>query len=188
MTLGLPIPSHYVVPTERFDRSLGPNEGINVAEFEFPAYYNFFFKKQRLTLVVDSKDVENRIRRVMQGKGIVKLLTTLETLLGPKEMNIEEDFVASYPRDKIPHTNKELAYFRRFGDSLIEIDTLLEFKVFQQDKKGRRFVKLDDTVELIECEDDYEVHEGGLLVARVRRVVLISLEKWISSVFLYGSL
>ena len=35
MLLGVPIPKIFVVPPERFNRRLGPNEGINIAEFEF---------------------------------------------------------------------------------------------------------------------------------------------------------
>lgn len=52
---GLPVPRHYIVPLERFNRQLGSTVGINVAEFEFPAYYNFFFHRQSVNLIVDSK-------------------------------------------------------------------------------------------------------------------------------------
>lgn len=44
MVLGLPVPQYYVMPPETFCRTLGNSLGINVAEFEFPAYYNFFLK------------------------------------------------------------------------------------------------------------------------------------------------
>lgn len=44
MDLGLPVPQYYVMPPETFCRNLGNSLGINVAEFEFPAYYNFFLK------------------------------------------------------------------------------------------------------------------------------------------------
>ena len=40
------VPRHYIVPLERFNRQLGSSVGINLAEFEFPAYYNFFFQRQ----------------------------------------------------------------------------------------------------------------------------------------------
>ena len=53
------VPRHYIVPLERFNRQLGNTVGINVAEFEFPAYYNFFFHRQSVNLIVDSKEVSS---------------------------------------------------------------------------------------------------------------------------------
>lgn len=44
MAQGLPVPQYYVMPEETFCRTLGNSLGVNVAEFEFPAYYNFFLK------------------------------------------------------------------------------------------------------------------------------------------------
>lgn len=38
----LDIPVYYIIPKDRFDKKYG----INVAEFEFPAYFNFFVKKR----------------------------------------------------------------------------------------------------------------------------------------------
>ena len=72
MKLGIPIPEYFVIPNERFNREIGPNEGINLSEFEFPAYCNFFFKGKRVNLIVSSEDVKDRIRSVFQ-----------ETLLDP---------------------------------------------------------------------------------------------------------
>mmetsp|Transcript_30239 Transcript_30239/g.27548 ORF Transcript_30239/g.27548 Transcript_30239/m.27548 type:complete len:109 (+) Transcript_30239:38-364(+) len=42
MVNGFEVPTYFILPTNRFDRKLG----INVAEFEFPAYYNFFLKQK----------------------------------------------------------------------------------------------------------------------------------------------
>jgi hypothetical protein len=39
---GLEVPQFYIVPVERFCREMGRALGVNLAEFEFPAYYNFF--------------------------------------------------------------------------------------------------------------------------------------------------
>jgi len=38
LKLGIKVPTYFIIPTNRFDRK----SGINVAEFEFPAYFNFF--------------------------------------------------------------------------------------------------------------------------------------------------
>ncbi len=43
MSLGLPIPRHFVVPSERFNRNIGPNCGINVAEFVSDCHFFFNF-------------------------------------------------------------------------------------------------------------------------------------------------
>lgn len=42
MNLGLTLPTNFVLPKERFNLQMG----MNVAEFEFPAYYNFFIKRR----------------------------------------------------------------------------------------------------------------------------------------------
>lgn len=44
MELGLDMPSTFVVIGEMFDRELS----LNVAEFEFPTYFNFFIKKKQV--------------------------------------------------------------------------------------------------------------------------------------------
>ena len=47
--MGIDVPCYYVVPTKRFDF----NMCLNVAEFEFPAYFNFFIRKRQVTLICD---------------------------------------------------------------------------------------------------------------------------------------
>jgi len=69
MTMGAEVPTHYILPTQRFHKRMG----INVAEFEFPAYFNFFLKKKQINLIC-TKEAEEAIRIVFQ-----------ETLIGPKE-------------------------------------------------------------------------------------------------------
>ncbi|KAG6583096.1 CGMP-dependent 3',5'-cGMP phosphodiesterase [Phytophthora cinnamomi] len=101
MKLGLPVPRHYIVPSEPFTKTLGANMGVNVAEFEFPAYCNFFFKRQCVNLIVASADVETRIRQVFQ-----------ETLFGPVELDLSNDFPQSTPPEQFPDLRKELEYFR----------------------------------------------------------------------------
>jgi hypothetical protein len=129
MRLGLPVPAVYIVPVERFCREMGPALGVNLAEFEFPAYFNFFIHKKVCTLVVDSEDAEQNIRRVFS-----------ETLLGPaqfrQEVNPiayeEEDFAPDFPREAIPNFQKELEYFRIMPDGKeLVLETLLNFRHFE---------------------------------------------------------
>ncbi len=130
MLLGVDVPLYYIVPVERFCRDLGPALGVNLAEFEFPAYFNFFIQKERCTLIVDSDDAERNIRRVFE-----------ETLLGPAhfrrgENPIEfdpEDFAADFNPDAIPNFEKELRHFRVMPDGTeLVIETLLNFVHFDQ--------------------------------------------------------
>lgn len=156
MKLGLEVPSVYIVPVDRFCREMGPALGVNLAEFEFPAYFNFFIQRKRCTLVVDSVDAERNIRRVFS-----------ETLLGPAQFRVpkeskeksggndvkdgggqennapsvndlgikkyeEEDFAPDFPRDAIPDFYKELQHFRIMpnGQELV-LETLLKFCHFE---------------------------------------------------------
>lgn len=127
MKLGLPVPRHYIVPSEPFTKTLGANMGVNVAEFEFPAYCNFFFKRQCVNLIVSSVDVEQRIRQVFQ-----------ETLFGPATLDLKPDFPQSTPPELYPDLHKELEYFRKFGDTLITLDMLIMFTHF--DENGEAWV------------------------------------------------
>lgn len=77
MRLGIPVPSVYIVPVDRFCRDMGPALGVNLAEFEFPSYFNYFVRGKRCTLIVDSVDAERNIRRVFG-----------ETLLGPAQFRV----------------------------------------------------------------------------------------------------
>lgn len=129
MRLGIPVPQVYIVPVERFCREMGPALGVNLAEFEFPAYFNFFVYKKRCTLVVDSEDAEDNIRRVFS-----------ETLLGPAQFRREEnpiqfeeeDFDPDFPRDAIPNFQKELKHFRIMPDGKeLVLETLLDFCHFE---------------------------------------------------------
>jgi len=155
MRLGIPVPQVYIVPVERFCREMGPALGVNLAEFEFPAYFNFFVYKKRCNLVVDSDDAEENIRRVFS-----------ETLLGPgqfrKEDPIEfeeEDFDPDFPRDACPNFPKELQYFRVMPDGKeLVIETLLSFCHFETRSDGHDNLGVpppcDDSVDGAELDEE----------------------------------
>lgn len=172
MKLGLPVPRHYIVPSEPFTKTLGANMGVNVAEFEFPAYCNFFFKRQCVHLIVSSVDVELRIRQVFQ-----------ETLFGPATLDLRKDFPHSTPSEEYPDLQRELEYFRKFGDTLITLDMLLKFTHFDENHEalvtqndqqilirkgegtftiidGRKSVTLADAVELPPPPTVDQIHDS----------------------------
>ena len=128
MVLGLGVPSVYIVPVERFCREMGPALGVNLAEFEFPAYFNFFVQRKRCTLIVDSNDAEKNICRVFS-----------ETLLGPAQFRHPtnpiayepEDFADTYPQEAIPNFQKELQHFRVMPDGKeLVLEKLIKFNHF----------------------------------------------------------
>jgi hypothetical protein len=116
LALGLPMPQYYVLPPETFHRELGTGLGINVVEFEFPAYYNFFLRSRTIKLVVRSKEAEQRIRAVLQ-----------ETLFGPERIDPEADFSARVPHDQRPDLVAETGYFRVFDGNVLTLDSLVTF-------------------------------------------------------------
>jgi hypothetical protein len=108
---------------------MGPALGVNLAEFEFPAYFNFFVYKKQCTLIVDNYEAERNIRRVFS-----------ETLLGPSKFRREdnpvafeeEDYDPDFPREAIPNFTKELRHFRIMPDGKeLVLETLLNFCHFE---------------------------------------------------------
>lgn len=95
--MGIPISQFFVIPRRLFDQ----RNGINVAEFEFPAYFNFFINKQTKTTLITTPDVEKRIREVFR-----------ETLLGPEDFSsLPDDFAPSFPSDDAPNLRRECDHF-----------------------------------------------------------------------------
>ncbi len=133
MRLGIPVPQIYIVPAERFCRDMGPALGVNLAEFEFPGYFNFFVRQKNCTLVVDSQDAEDNICRVFE-----------ETLLGPKKFRREvdpvayneEDFAPDFPKEAIPNFERELGHFRDMGGKELTVDLILNFCHFEKPADG----------------------------------------------------
>jgi len=134
MRLGIPVPQIYIVPAERFCRDMGPALGVNLAEFEFPGYFNFFVRQKTCTLVVDSQDAEDNICRVFE-----------ETLLGPKKFRRkvnpvpydEQDFAPDFPKEAIPNFQKELEHFRDMGNGKeLNLGMILKFCHFLQPHDG----------------------------------------------------
>jgi len=163
MKLGIPVPQVYIVPVDRFCRELGPALGVNLAEFEFPGYFNFFICKKKCMLVVDSDNAEENIRRVFS-----------ETLLGPAQFRREEnpipceeeDFATDFPREAMPNFQKELEYFRIMpGGHELVCETLLSFCHFENRSDGHENLGVppsgedgeeihDEERELLEMEED----------------------------------
>lgn len=151
MELGLDVPSIFVVPHEPFDRQ----RGVNVAEFEFPAYYNYFLLQRRIRLVVESIEIEARLRRVMQ-----------ESLFGPERPDTRDEYPPDFPEDGRPDFTRESDYFRRGRDGIrITVDTLVDFVHF--DAKGIARLAEGVSIEIADRGEEYRIHEGGEELVRI---------------------
>ena len=161
MALGLDVAGTYVVPPELFDR----RRGMSVAEFEFPAYYNYFLKKRRAKLVVRDLGVEERIRAILQ-----------EALFGPPEPPHGSEFTPDIPVHARPDFARERDYFREQpGRAQLVVDDLIEFQHFEPDGsfdlgdgvRGRLLPAKPGQVQ------HYEIEEDGVVVATFPAVVTL---------------
>jgi CRP-like cAMP-binding protein len=149
MALKLPVPTVYVVPHELFHR----RRGLNVAECEFPAYYNFFLLKRRIRLIVDDASIEARVRAVFQ-----------ESLFGPLVAPPDLEFDEGYPPEIRPDFRREMDNFRRGVDGKrLEVDTLVEFLRF--DPRG--CAQVAEGLEVRQVRGGYEVVEQGATLATI---------------------
>ena len=114
------VPAIYILPTGRFDI----NSGSSLAEFEFPAYYNYFVLKRKIIVVTD-RDGERAMREIFQ-----------ETLLGPASLDsLIGDFPINYPKERIPDLRRELDYFATHPNNpkaKLTFDDLISIKRFDE--------------------------------------------------------
>lgn len=148
MAAGLAVPTLYVLPRHLFDR----RRGVNVAECEFPAYFNFFALKRKIRLLVNSEADERRVRSVFE-----------EALFGPSVMPSDSEFAADYSPALRPDFARESNHFRRMPDgSRLDVDMLVEFLHF--DRNGECAINSDVLVRRI--DDHIEVIDHGAPIAR----------------------
>jgi len=149
LSQGLTLPTNFVIPSERFDME----NGLNLAEFEFPAYYNFFILRKKINLIT-TKEIAASIREIFQ-----------ETLLGPEKIEFPKRFSEKCPKEAYPDLMKELSFFRinPFTRETLQIDQILQFTYF--DENGIATLEKGVTVEA--RGDRYIFREKGKPVAAV---------------------
>ena len=98
MSLGYNVPQYFVIGVEMFDRV----KARSLAEFEFPAYFNFFCLKRPVTIIC---------RKHMK-EAITKIFT--ETLLGPSKamghVLLQSDYPAAIDPSCFPNFEGEGNY------------------------------------------------------------------------------
>ena len=126
MVQAIDVPGIFVVPSRHYSK----DTFINVAEFEFPAYFNFFIKRRRIKLVC-TKEQEEKIRVIFQ-----------ETLLGPldfpvaaADQNLDDEFHELLPKAYRPDFPVELGDMavNPFTKEKLVVATLIEFLSFSEE-------------------------------------------------------
>ncbi len=135
------VPQIFVLPRQLFHWQ----KGINVADMEFPLYFNFFIKKRK-TLIIGT---EAQCRRL--------IIALREAVFGPQNLDLSQD-AAENQLTYVPDIRGELAYFR----GKLELTDLFTLKIFRQ-----REVKHGDVTISINNDQNYEVVDGDKKLATV---------------------
>jgi len=145
-TMELPnsVPQVFVLPRALFDW----RKGINLADLEFPIYYNFFIRKRK-TRIVCSQSQAGRLIRALQ-----------EAVFGPTELFLANDVFGS--GGYLPTLASELRYFRRN----IRFRDLLCFSYLRDGActVGSVGIRTD-------ANGDFELAFDGKLAARVPGII-----------------
>jgi CRP-like cAMP-binding protein len=155
-TMALPksVPLVFVLPRALFDW----RKGVNLADLEFPIYYNFFIRKQK-TRIICTQEQAGRLVRALQ-----------EALFGPIELSLGGDAFGAGKETYLPDLASEMRYFRgkiRFRDVLslgylrdgqyslgsvrISLDAAGDF---QLDFAGKPAAKVPG---ILECQPMYQI-------------------------------
>ena len=135
LNMGLSTPVIYIVPKERFNLTVG----VNVAELEFPTFYNYFIKQTRITLVTHKKakdDIETIFRESLYGPEDKYLYSDKEYEHCPPEL-----------KESRPNHRSELKYFAEYKPDKnskpvkLTLDKLIKYSFY--DDKGYAMISND---------------------------------------------
>lgn len=143
-TMMLPrgVPQVFVLPNKLFNWI----KGISIAEIEFPIYYNYFIKKKK-TYIICSEEQFGQIKEVLQ-----------ESVFGPKELDICEDFDTVSTPCHIPDIKREMNYFRKN----LKFSDLLAFGIFRDDKFTYQGITISRS-----GDKNFHVMENGSVIADI---------------------
>ncbi|TVQ19396.1 MAG: cAMP/cGMP-dependent 3',5'-cyclic-AMP/GMP phosphodiesterase [Spirochaetaceae bacterium] len=136
------VPEIFVLPREMFNWS----KGINVADMEFPIYFNFFIRKQR-PLICGSLEQARLLATALQ-----------EAVFGPKDFDLRNDSIDIGDDVFVPDISGELAFFR--GD--LTLKSLFRYRPFRDD-----VLEIGDVTITVNADDDFDVIDGGAHIATV---------------------
>ena len=136
------VPEIFVLPREMFNWS----KGINVADMEFPIYYHYFIRGKR-PLICGTFSQAKLLARALQ-----------EAVFGPRNFDLRDDSIDIGDEVFVPDIRNELSFFR--GD--LKLKSLFRYRPFRD-----RRIQIDAVIITVNADDDFEVRDGGALVATV---------------------
>ena len=136
------VPEIFVLPREMFNWS----KGINVADMEFPIYFNFFIRGQR-PLICGTLDQAKLLATALQ-----------EAVFGPKDFDLRNDTIDIGDDVFVPDIRGELSFFR--GD--LTLKSLFRYRPFRDESVSIGEVKIS-----VSAENNFEVSDGGIHLATV---------------------
>ena len=137
------VPRVFVLPRVLFHWQ----KGINVADMEFPIYFNFFLKKQRVTVFCSDEQARRLVVAMRQA------------VFGPRSLSLESDAYPAADDAFVPDITGEVAYFRR-GLKLSDLLAIRRFNTAGTVHYGR--VSISQTERGV-----FEVHIDDELAAEV---------------------
>ncbi|OQA19673.1 MAG: Cyclic nucleotide-binding domain protein [bacterium ADurb.Bin363] len=105
------VPQIYLLP----ERLFSFENGISVADFEFPIYYNFYLKNRK-TFILGTEEDLKKVSTVIR-----------ESLYGPSRIHLEMDYIKK--TRAFPRLKKEMMYFKfepKLGRNVI-MDDIVSF-------------------------------------------------------------
>lgn len=155
MVLESGVPSIFVLAKQLFDLE----RAVNLAELEFPVYFNFFVCRRRITVVCTATQRERVLRLIG------------ETLFAPVPQMLYMEFLQGQHNPALPDMARELSYFQRHpreSHRNFTIDDILEFKLLEEDETGDLSVQLGDVAISLNRESEYfSLYESHRLVASI---------------------
>lgn len=150
MELDCGVPEVFLVPRNLFLE----DQGISMADLEFPIYYNFFFRGKK-TRVICSKDQRRKLRAIIQ-----------EAVFGPSAFKyLASDYPDGEASVGFPDFRKELDYFAQNAKTgkRLALKDLVTFLVFDDEQR----VVLGETEVLHQDPDWFTIRDRGEDVALV---------------------
>lgn len=150
------VPTCFVLGRYLFDLE----RGINLAELEFPVYFNFFVTKRRITVVCEPAQQE-RLLRMLE-----------ETLFPPVPQQLHLEFVGGLSNPALPQLETELKFFQRhpqFPERCFTFDDFIQFELLEPTQQPDRLKAVLGSVEVVldRQAGRFEVYEGQTCVAEV---------------------
>ncbi len=137
------VPNIFVLPTELFHW----RKGINVADMEFPIYFNFFLCKKKVIIFCTREQAQRLI------------VAMREAVFGPKKLDLQQDVYPTAGESVyVPDITGELSYFR----GKLNLNDLFNIKLFENGNLIYQDVRIH-----IGADGYFQVFDNDIEIARI---------------------